>query len=147
MTATPVAEWTAELSIRADIAETRRAARWLRVSGEAGGVPEECVTRLDHCMEEALANVVAHGGPGARAADIAIRLEVRCDAGMSAAVLNISDAGCAFDPTRAPVPARPGSLAEARPGGLGIQMMRSYADRIGYARTAERNHLAFMVTW
>ena len=147
MMAAPVAEWTAELAIRADSAETRRASAWLRVTGEARGVPGECINRLDHCMDEALANVIAHGGPGAREADIAICLEVRCDAGLNVAALHISDAGFAFDPTSAPTAARPGSLAEAQPGGLGIPMMRSYAERIGYTRTGERNHLTFMVTW
>jgi anti-sigma regulatory factor (Ser/Thr protein kinase) len=147
MMADPVAEWTAELAIRADSAESRRASAWLRVSGEARGVPEDCLTRLDHCMDEALANVIAYGGPGARESDIAICLEVRCDAGLNVAAVHISDAGVAFDPTSAPAAVRPGSLAEAQPGGLGIQMMRSYADRIGYTRSGERNHLTFMVTW
>lgn len=147
MTGAPLAEPTVELAIRADSAETRRASVWLRASGQAHGVPEERIDRLDHCMDEALANVVAHGGAGAREADVVIGLEVRREAGLNMAVLSISDAGVAFDPTSAPVAARPGSLAEARPGGLGIPMMRSYADRIGYARAGERNHLTFMVSW
>lgn len=147
MTGTPLAELTAELSILADSAEARRASEWLRASGQAHGVPEECIGRLDHCMDEALANVVAHGGPGARESDIVVGLEVRRDAGLNVAVLSISDAGVAFDPTRAAVAARPGSLAEAQPGGLGIPMMRSYAERIGYTRAGERNHLTFMVSW
>ncbi len=145
--AAPLADWTAELAIRADNAESRRASEWLRANGESRGVPEECITRLDHCMDEALANVIAHGGPLAREAAIAICLEVRRDAGLNVAAVNISDAGIAFDPTSAPLAARPDSLAEAEPGGLGIPMMRSYADRIGYTRSGERNHLTFMVTW
>ncbi len=145
--ADPVAEWTAELAIRADSAESRRASNWLRATGEAHGVPEDCLARLDHCMDEALANVFAHGGPDARESDIAICLEVRWDAGLKVAAVNISDSGVAFDPTSVPAAARPGSLAEAQPGGLGIPMMRSYADRIGYTRSGERNHLTFMVTW
>ena len=147
MTGAPLAEPTAELAIRADSAESRRAAEWLWTSGQANGVPEECIARLDHCMDEALANVVAHGGPGARASDIVVGLEVRRDAGLNMAILSINDAGVAFDPTRAAVAARPGSLAEAQPGGLGIPMMRSYAERIVYTRIGDRNHLRFMVSW
>lgn len=103
--------------------------------------------RLEHSMDEALANVIAHGGPGAREAAIEISVEVRRDAGLSVATITIVDSGIAFDPTSAQVEARPASLADANPGGLGLLMMRSYADHIGYARTGKCNQLTFMVSW
>lgn len=143
----PLTEQRVELAIRAESAEMRRASSWLRNLALSQGVPEDCIVRLDHCMDEALANVIAHGGPRAREADILIVLQLGIEAGRNTAVLGITDAGIAFDPTRAAVAPRPGSLAEARPGGLGIPMMRSYAERIGYTRAGERNHLTFMVTW
>jgi anti-sigma regulatory factor (Ser/Thr protein kinase) len=138
---------TAELSIRAESGEARRAAAWLEQSCAASGVPAEHLARLDHCLDEALANVVAHGGAGARAAPVLLRLGVHSAHDFSEAAVTVTDAGNPFDPLAAPPAARPASLAEAEPGGLGVVMLRSYADRLSYRHHDGRNHLTFAVRW
>jgi anti-sigma regulatory factor (Ser/Thr protein kinase) len=132
-----------ELSINAESADARRASAWLERNGIASGVPADQITRLDHCVDEVLANIVAHGGPGARRCAVHLELVVR----HGEARVTITDAGIAFNPVAAPPGARPASLAEAQPGGLGLSMLRSYSDHLAYRREAGRNQLTLTVRW
>jgi serine/threonine-protein kinase RsbW len=144
-----VATAPAVLSIQASTTEARGASSWLEAEANARGVPDEHVRRLDHCLDEALANVVAHGGPAARASPVTVNLEVRRSRDGGVAAVTVSDSGVAFDPL--PVLAMPksgpASLADAMPGGLGLTMIRSYSDSVGYRHSDGRNHLTFSVRW
>lgn len=105
--------------------------------------------RLDHCLDEALANVITHGGPDALAAPVRVQFGVRRSQGICTAELLVADAGVAFDPSTfppGPTP-RPASLAEARPGGLGLLMIRKFSDDLSYRRSEGRNHLTITVSW
>ena len=139
----------AELTIRADTREARRASTWLQSAALGEGVPREQIVRLDHCLDEALANVISHGGPAVLATAVLLRFAVRRGRGVCAAELSIVDEGLAFDPSimpSGPTP-RPASLAEANPGGLGLAMMRSFSDDLAYRRSDGRNHLTISVIW
>ena len=105
--------------------------------------------RLDHCLDEALANVITHGGPTALASPVRLQFDVRRSQGTCTAELSVADAGVAFDPsTYPPEPTpRPASLAEAKPGGLGLLMIRKFSDDLGYRRSEDRNHLTITVSW
>lgn len=137
----------AELTIAARADEFRRASAWLADAGRERDVPVAQIERLDVCLNEVLANIVAHGGAAALAAPIRLRLAACDDAGAREARLTISDAGVAFDPlAHCPKP-RPASLAEAEPGGLGVLMLRIFADTFGYCHDEGRNHLTLGVRW
>lgn len=139
----------AELTIRADTWDARRASAWLESAALAQGVPLEQIVRLDHCLDEALANVITHGGPIALASPIHLQFGVRRRRGACTAELSIADAGVAFDPstfTSEPTP-RPASLEEAKPGGLGLLMIRNFSDDLRYRRGEGRNHLMITVSW
>ena len=139
----------AELVIRADTWDARRASEWLQSAALAQGVPVEHVVRLDHCLDEALANVIKHGGPTALAASVQLQFGVRRGRGVCTAELVVVDAGVAFDPSTLPAgpTARPASLAEADPGGLGLPMLRNFSDDLSYRRSNDRNHLTICVSW
>ena len=137
----------AELTIRAHVAEFRRASAWLEAAGSERGVPADQRGRLDVCLNEALANVIAYGGATALAAPVQVRLEVRSDPPAGEAAVTVVDAGMAFDPlTYLPKPA-PATLAEAEPGGLGVLLMRSFSDGLSYHHGDGRNRLTFRVRW
>lgn len=138
---------TVEFFVRAEKGDIRAASAWLADMGEACGVPRAHVMRLDQCLDEALANVIAHGGPSAHAVPIALVLDVCRNADGNEAALTVSDAGIAFDPLASPVKPGPTSLLDAVPGGLGLTMMRHFADRLSYRRDADRNHLTVVVRW
>ncbi len=139
----------AVLSIHAAPTEARSASAWLGAETNARGVPEEHVRRLDHCLDEALANIFAHGGAAGRALPVTVNLDVRLGPDGGVAAVTISDSGIAFDPLPAmsTSKSRPASLADAVPGGLGLMMIRSYSDSIGYRYGDGRNHLTFSVRW
>jgi anti-sigma regulatory factor (Ser/Thr protein kinase) len=136
-----------ELSIRADASDARRAATWLGETGSAQGIPAEPLWRLDLCLTEALANVIAHGGAGAAASPIGLRLAVRRDASGGEASVTVSDGGTAFDPRTAAAKPRARSLGDAVPGGQGLPLLRKFADALDYAYSEGRNHLTIHVRW
>jgi anti-sigma regulatory factor (Ser/Thr protein kinase) len=137
----------AETSIPADTKEVRHASDWVGMACEERGVPPAEIGRLDICLNEALANILAHGGDAARAAPVLLRLAVRRDTVAGEAELTVSDAGPAFDPLAFSSSGKPGSLAEAEPGGLGLKMIRNSADHLEYRHLDGRNHLSFGVRW
>ena len=65
-----------ELTLRADASEVARASEWLEAICSEHGVPREHVDRLLLCLDDALANVLAHGGPTALSHPIGLLFEV-----------------------------------------------------------------------
>jgi serine/threonine-protein kinase RsbW len=135
------------LEIRADAADVRSATLWLEQLCNASAIPSDQIFRLDLCLNEALANVIEHGGHDALRAPVRIVLKAGVDQGVRYAKLMISDAGPAFNPITVKPKAPPASLAEASPGGLGLGLMRSFADDVTYDRRQGRNCLQFVVRW
>lgn len=136
-----------DLSIGVDTSEARRASTWLGEAGSARGIPAEPLWRLDLCVTEALANVIAHGGAGTGSSTIRLRLDVRRGASGGEASVTVSDAGIKYDPLTAPLKARPRTLADAEPGGQGLTMLRKFSDALDYAYSEGRNHLTIRVRW
>src|SRR5262249_23691887 len=92
---------------------------------------------IQFCLEEAVANVIMYGGSKDDRLEIAVELE-RED---GALVARVEDNGRQFDPTKAPPPPEPSSLADAKLGNLGIHLVRSFANDMGYERRDGRNRL------
>jgi len=137
----------AELSIAADTGEVRRASTWLEMACIEREIPPEEIRRLDLCLNEALANVIAHSGAIASSFQIRLHLNVSHDQNASEATVTIVDAGAAFDPLAVAPKPRPLTLSEAEPGGLGLLMIRSFADKVNYQYRQDRNQLTFSVLW
>ena len=103
--------------------------------------------RLLLCLDDALANVLAHGGPTALSHPIRLQFEMRVDAESRTASVTLSDAGIAFDPVSAPDKALPATLEDAVPHGRGLQMIRACSSVLRYRREGGRNHLTFGTSW
>jgi serine/threonine-protein kinase RsbW len=125
----------------------RRASEWLEALSQQHGVPQEHVERLLLCLDEAIANVLDHGGPAALSSPIRLRFEMRADPESRTASVTLSDAGPAFDPVSAPDKALPETLEEASPRGRGLQMIRACAPVLRYRREGGRNHMTFGTYW
>lgn len=136
-----------ELSIRADIADMRRASDWLARTATHRGVPEKHVMRLDQCLDEALANVITHGGPTAQSAPVRLAFDYPADADLHHAALTVIDAGRPFNPLTAAVKQKPATLLDAEPGGLGLTLMRTFADELKYEHREGFNHLTMIIRW
>ena len=130
-----------------DSGEATQASTWLVKAGNERGVPEEPLSRLDLCMTEALANVIEHGRAGTPGSPIQLCLDVRRSGSRGEATVTVSDAGVRYDPLAAPLAPRPRTLAEAEPGGLGLIMLRQFADTLEYVYSEGRNHLTIRVRW
>ncbi len=142
----PVTEQV-ELSIPAQLDQIRRASAWLELSARGQGVPEEQIQRLDICLNEALANIIAHSDAAGLSAPISVCLELSHIPGKHQAEVTVCDACAAFDPLALYPKPRPKSLAEAEPGGLGVLMLRSFADDVSYCHRDGQNRLSFSVRW
>ena len=138
---------SAELQVRAAIADVRAASEWMAEFGMRHQVPQAQVERLDLCLNEALANVISYGNETALAEPIVLAMHVVTSQATAEASVTVYDAGDEFDMAHAPVAERPHSLAEAEPGGLGLLMLRSFSDALDYRRENDRNALTFTVRW
>ena len=121
-----------------DVAQLRLISDWVRAYIDGTQLPQELVHRVDLCLQETVANVMLHayerGGPG----NIAISLE-KVGEGFH---VTVADNGPAFDPLEYPKLVPAAKLEDAKVGGFGIHLIRSFADVVEYRREADRNILA-----
>ena len=147
-TSKPAVDSVAELSISVlHPGEVRRASTWLGKACLERTVPADQFARLEACLNEVLANIIDYGGTKALEFPIGLHLEVRRAQGDSEATLTVWDSGAAFDPLTSLLKPRPQSLADAEPGGLGLLMIRSLADKLSYDHSGGRNGLRMGVGW
>ena len=66
---------------------------------------------------------------------------LRCGATDTALHAEVADDGRPFDPLSHALPAPPADLRSVPVGGLGIKLMRSFADRMAYRRCGAINRL------
>jgi serine/threonine-protein kinase RsbW len=135
------------LVIAASGEEMRRASEWLTTALRQRDVPDPQVERLELALHEVLANVLAHGGSGARTEPIRICIEVGEQATTGEARVEVTDAGIPFDPTGAPEQTPAKTLAEAPLGGLGLPLIRRCSDWMSYRREGGRNHFVLGARW
>lgn len=136
-----------QLAIRASADDVRSASEWLEQICCENDVPAEQILRLDLCLNEALGNIIVHGGPSALKAPVHLVLEINADGRQVQAELSVSDSGKAFNPLTAVARDQALTLADATPGGLGLTMINGYSDRLDYDYREGRNHLTFFVQW
>lgn len=134
-----------EISIHADGAEVRRATDWLEAMCRENQVPSAQVDRLLLCLNEVLANVIAHGG--SRTPPVTLRLEINPDEERWEASVTVSDGCKSFDPLSIPKRVRPASLDEAPTRGMGLEILRGCSDVLQYRHEGGRNHLTFGTRW
>jgi serine/threonine-protein kinase RsbW len=142
-----VSSWVDELTIGANAAEVRRASEWLGETCRRRGVPRPQAERLELCLNEALANVIAHGGKTALSEPIRLLLEVGLDEEWSKASVTVSDACSAFNPLSVPKRAVPKTLDEASPHGMGLEIIRRCSTLLHYRYADGHNHLTFGTQW
>jgi serine phosphatase RsbU (regulator of sigma subunit)/anti-sigma regulatory factor (Ser/Thr protein kinase) len=118
-----------------DAAGVAQASIWLRALCEQSGLSSNLVERADLCLSELLANIAEHVGAAAGA--VCVRLDLIAD-GLQ---FRVEDHGPPFDPLAYETAARPHSLATARIGGLGIHLVRSFADETRHERANDGNHI------
>jgi anti-sigma regulatory factor (Ser/Thr protein kinase) len=136
ITSPPSSAW--RLIIRAELGELSRLSGWAEDFAQQAKLPSGQSFAIQLGVEEAVANIIKYSGAGENGQDITLELAA---SGQDVLAV-IEDSGCPFDPTTAPPPSKPASLADARIGGLGIHLMRNFASEMRYERRDGRNRLA-----
>jgi anti-sigma regulatory factor (Ser/Thr protein kinase) len=125
------------LTLRNDRAEIARMMTWLDDIVAPLGLSPRTAHSLRLCLEEAVTNIVIHAFEPYTVHDVQISLW-HDDTGLHAELI---DDGRPFDPLSHELPAAPKDLQSAHIGGLGIKLMRSFAERIAYQRCGKFNRL------
>ncbi len=97
------------------------------------GVPASIQRNVHAAVDELVANVVEHGGAGAKAHGVTMLVESDDER----VAVELIDHGVAFDPVNA-VPATSMAL---QVGGIGIQLARHWVDDVRYERRGDQNHV------
>ena len=132
---------TPVLTLRNERAGLARLAAWVAQARAFGNLSERDAFRVELALTEAVTNIIDNAFPGGGPHDITVTVRW----GASGPGFEITDDGIAFDPLSRPPAPPPATLGEAPIGGLGLALIRHYADECRYVREAGLNrlHLGF----
>jgi serine/threonine-protein kinase RsbW len=140
--------FTAELFIKTEASSVRVASGWLTDNLSSAGIPDSQSERLVVCLNEALANIIEHGGESALRFPILVRVELNSMQHTNKASVIVCDSGIPFNPILGEQKKPPSSLDEVKPGGLGLTMMRAFVDELRYDYIKNAfNQLSFSIYW
>jgi len=134
--------------------EIATAARWIESLATELDLPGRLVFDMQVCLEELMSNIVRHGGvhpsstsylPQADPANsllISITVNVLPDR----IILAVEDNGRPFNVAQASAKLVDRPLGEVQPGGLGIHLIKSFADNLEYRRTEKGNRVTIEFT-
>jgi serine phosphatase RsbU (regulator of sigma subunit)/anti-sigma regulatory factor (Ser/Thr protein kinase) len=119
------------------------ASEWARKLCQEVGLSGEDSYRVELVVTELVQNVAQHSAPGHPEAPLELRAEVEG----TELRLTVIDAGEPFDPLSLQPREQPETLEQAKLGGLGVALVREFADRCRYERLGDRNrfHATFAV--
>ena len=107
----------------------------LRSHLERKGVDPHALHRVEIAFDELVTNIIRHG----YADQLAHRIGVEVRVADNHVALIFDDDGREFDPSTADLPTPPNSIEQARPGGLGLLLLRKMSSEIRYERLGARN--------
>ena len=115
---------------------------WLREVAQAEELSDQLAFCMEVCFEELFTNVARHGGPGrSPAGDAPLFVTLELDAGTDVVGFVIEDNGRPFDVTQAPGKPVHRSIEEIIPGGLGVQLIRSFSSDLLYEALPHGNRV------
>lgn len=105
---------------------------------EQAAVPPRTAFNMNLAIDEFVSNCIKYGYPDHRDGEIEVRLRRSADM----LELVVRNDGIAFDPFTAPVPDLESPVEERGIGGLGIHLVRRFADAVSYERSGDYNIVA-----
>jgi len=130
------------LVVQAEMAELARVGDWAEALAERLELPQSTSFAIHLCFEEAVSNIIRHGFVGCQGEAVLnkdVRLAV--ERGDDAVTVTIEDHGVGFNPLGVAIPAAPTTISEAAIGGLGVHLMRQFAQYLAYERQDGMNRL------
>ena len=125
------------VSIPARLSEVRELSSMVEAFGDSHGLPDPKVFVINLALDELITNIVMHGLEDAGA----VRIDITLRVDQGTLFLVMEDNGHPFDPTRDVEPDTSSTLQERPIGGLGLHLVKSFADRIAYDFVDGKNRL------
>lgn len=128
------------LRVSAEQSALGQVTEFIRAGGRGAGFSAERLDELDLIVEELFVNVAryAYRGGGSGVAELRYSLPAE-----GLLRVEIADQGEAYDPLQLAEPDLTAKLAERKVGGLGVFLVRRYADALRYRRDDGWNRLEF----
>lgn len=130
-----------ELSLRNRTDDLEVLSQWLSDRAQHLGISDEGIFRLQLVVEEVVANTIQNAYTDPDEHVIAVRLGCQD----KTIYVSVTDDGMAFNPLEYPDAVLPTNLEEAKVGGLGIHLMRQFANSCYYQRENDVNILTLTI--
>ncbi len=114
---------------------------WLRAVAEGAHLPDRVAFALEVCLEELVTNVVRHGRGAGDVTAHPLTVGIALELGPDAVDLVIEDNGTPFDVSQAPGNPIRRPLEDVVPGGLGMQLIRSFSNGLHYEAIPDGNRI------
>lgn len=124
------------LTLHGSLDELVQVAEAFEAFAAAHGLSDDVQGIMQLALEETIVNVIKHGYGGLPGP---IVVDMTVDAGE--VTITIADSAAPFNPLDAPAPRLDAPLAEKKPGGLGIHLVKSMMDSVVYQRVENGNRL------
>ena len=118
-----------------DVEALSRLSPTVRSFLDKGSVPSDTIYTVELIVEELLTNIIRHAYLDSAAHEISVRLALE----PGRVVIRIEDDGREFDPREAPPADLGGDLDSRQAGGMGIHLVREFAESLDYRRSEGRN--------
>ena len=126
------------VTLTARLSEVRDLSTAVEAFGDANQLPVPKVFVINLALDELITNAVAHGSFGGTS-DPKIEIHLRVD--HDVLILTMEDNGNPFDPTIDTKPDTTSALEARKVGGLGLHLVKSFADRVSYEFVGGKNRL------
>jgi serine/threonine-protein kinase RsbW len=128
------------------LSEIPAAASWVESIAAELHLQESHVFAIQVFLEELMSNIVRHGQAAQdcshpRSPDPAkpLLISIAVNAFEDRIIMSVEDNGVPFNVAEAPAKGIDRPLHKVQPGGLGIQLIKSFADNLHYNRTSKGN--------
>ena len=125
------------VSLSPRLSAVRSLAQMVEEFGDANRLPDQQIYMINLALDELITNTVSYGLRGIARPKIEVALEISD----SMLVLTMVDNGQKFDPTQDTDPDLSSTVEERPIGGLGLHLIKTFADRVNYEYSDGRNRL------
>ncbi len=145
----PCSSQTAETGWRrvfsGSIADVTAASAWVERIAESLKLPGKLTFAMQVCLEELMSNIARHGKvhscPTETDADNPLSISIGIDVRADRIAMTIEDNGRPFDVEKAPAKVVDRPLEQVQPGGLGINLVKSFRNNFVYRRSDAGNRV------
>ena len=127
------------------IADVTAASAWVERIAASLKLPGKLTFAMQVCLEELMSNIAGHGKvlsfPTETDADNPLSISIDIDVLADRIAMTFEDNGRPFDVEKAPAKVVDQPLEQVRPGGLGINLIKSFSHNIEYRRTDAGNRV------